>query len=140
MRVLVVDDQPQIRKAVRTLLADDGFEISEAIDGEAAERILSENGADVVLCDVFMPERDGLELLRRLRPRTSGVRIIAMSGGGEFHGTVDLLPLATALGAVGVLHKPFTREELLAAIARATSTNPYLDLCQFSGTWNAGIP
>ncbi len=116
MRVLVVDDEVRLRSAVRVMLADTGIEVSEAADGDEAIQRIEQERPDVVLCDVFMPSRDGLEVLRYLLPVSSGVRVVAMSGGGDFHGPVNLLPVAKALGAVAVLHKPFTKVELLAAI------------------------
>ena len=119
MRVLVVDDEAAVRTAARVMLEGLGHEVAEAADGRAAVRALGAAPADVILCDVFMPGRDGLELLRELRPAASGARVIAMSGGGEFHGRVDLLPLAEGLGARGVLYKPFTARALRAAIQTA---------------------
>jgi DNA-binding NtrC family response regulator len=124
MRILVVDDDRTVRNAVRVMLEEAGMEISEATNGAEALRALRRHGADVVLCDLFMPEQDGMEFLRELRPRSSGVRVVAMSGGGNFHGTVDLLPVARFLGAVAVLPKPFNQHELRAAIADAVREQP----------------
>lgn len=119
MRVLVVDDDRKVREVVRVMLEGAGFEVEEAADGEQALRTFRRLGADLILCDMFMPEHDGLELLRALRSASSKVKVIAMTGGGNFHDSVDLLPLATTLGAVAILYKPFTQQEVCAAIARA---------------------
>jgi two-component system, NtrC family, response regulator AtoC len=124
MRILVVDDDANVRAVVRVMLEDAGFEVAEAADGEEALRTFKRLGADLILGDVFMPGRDGLQLLRDLRAASLGVRVIAMSGGGNFHGTVDLLPLARFLGAVTVLNKPFNQQELQAAVARALQAPP----------------
>ncbi len=118
-RILVVDDDADLRAAVRVMLGPAAFEVSEAPDGQAGLWAFRDRPFDLVLCDLFMPERDGLEVLRALAGEFAGARVILMSGGGEFHGTVNLLPLATALGAATVLHKPFVRAELLDAVRRA---------------------
>ncbi len=119
VRVLLVDDDAKVRAALRIMLEDEGFEVAEAGDGDQALRAIRRQGADVILCDVCMPKRGGLDLLRDLRPEKSGIRVVAMSGGGDYHGTVNLLPLATALGAQAVLHKPCSQHELRAALDRA---------------------
>ena len=124
MRVLVVDDEPRVRAALRVMLEVLGFEVAEAGDGRSAAQALGDAPADVILCDLFMPEKDGLELLRELRPAASGARVIVMSGGGNLHGQVNLLPLATALGAKAVLHKPVVLSELRAALQIALATPP----------------
>src|SRR5437660_632768 len=105
MRVLVVDDDVQLRGAVRAMLEELGHEVTETANGAEALRAFRRLGADVILCDVYMPERDGLEVLRALRAGPPGARVVSMSGGGNFHGTVDMLPLAGVMGAVAVLHK-----------------------------------
>jgi two-component system chemotaxis response regulator CheY len=118
MRILVVDDDGKVRKAVAAMLQRAGFEVIEADGGEEALRAFREQGADLLLCDLFMPGRDGLEVIRELCREFPGVKIIAMSGGG-FDGTVDMLPMAWHLGATGVLYKPFGQATLLAAVERA---------------------
>jgi CheY-like chemotaxis protein len=118
MRVLVVDDEAEVRAAVRAMLAGAGYEVAEAGDGAEAVRTLRRSPADVVVCDLFMHGKDGLELIRELRGGFPGVKVIAMSGGGA-DGALDLLPLALQLGASGVLYKPFDQVVALAAINRA---------------------
>jgi len=118
MRVLVVDDDEGIRFLCRTILQEAGFEVAEAGDGDDGLASFRARPADVVLCDIFMPGRDGLELIRELVQTFAGARVIAMSGGG-FSGKFDLLPMAAKLGAIAVLRKPFDKEVLLAAIRAA---------------------
>jgi CheY-like chemotaxis protein len=80
VRILVADDEPAILAAVRVVLEADGFEVSEAPDGLAALRLCRRQSVDLVLCDVFMPNQDGLETIAVLRQENPSVKIIAMSG------------------------------------------------------------
>lgn len=115
-RILVVDDEPAMRKLVRRILDKAGMEVVET-DGEEALLVFLAQEFDLVLLDLFMPGRDGIELLREFRREWSTVKIVAMSGGG-LRGTVDLLTVARALGAKETIRKPFTPAELLAAVNR----------------------
>jgi two-component system nitrogen regulation response regulator NtrX len=78
---------------------------------------------DLVLCDLFMPDVDGLEVLRELRRLSNDVPVIAMSGGG-FSGSVDLLAVARHLGAAEIIEKPFTQRALLRVITRVLDLSP----------------
>jgi CheY-like chemotaxis protein len=122
LRILVVDDDRNLRTAIRRMLEPEGFEIEEASDGRNAMRAFRVRPVDLVLCDLFMPEEDGLEVLRELAREFSGVCVVAMSGGG-FRGTMNLLPMAKALGAAAVLYKPFERAELLTLVRQWLSTS-----------------
>jgi DNA-binding response OmpR family regulator len=123
MRILLIDDDAAIRKLIRMILEKAGFEVVEAADGKAGIRAYRNHGADVVLCDLFMPDLDGLEVIRGLCREFPDVKVIALSGGG-FQGTVDMLPAARVLGAVAVLHKPFKLQEILAAIHQTSQPLP----------------
>jgi CheY-like chemotaxis protein len=117
-RILVVDDDSQVRATLRHLLEAAGHEVAEACDGLEAVRIFQAQRIDVVLCDLLMPKRDGLELIRDLRRASGPVRVVAMSGTPVV-GDLDILHVAELQGAVGVLLKPFNSTVLLAAIERA---------------------
>jgi len=114
-RILVVDDDHVLRGALRLVLEAAGYDVIEAADGDAALRVYGDQGADLVLLDLFMPERDGLEVIRALRGASLQPKIVAMSGGG-WTGPHDMLRAAAALGAARTLPKPFEPPELLAAI------------------------
>ena len=116
-RVLVVDDDVHARTVARAVLEHAGIEVDEAVDGAAGLRAYRDGSYDLVLCDLFMPDVDGLELLRALRRESPGVKVIAMSAGG-YHGTVDLLAVARHLGAAEVLPKPFSPWVLVQAVER----------------------
>ncbi|PYP00977.1 MAG: response regulator [Gemmatimonadetes bacterium] len=113
-RILVIDDDALLRSALRVVLEAAGYDVLEAADGEAGLRLHREHGADLVLVDIFMPERDGLEVIRALRAEAPQ-SILAMSGGGRT-GQIEILKAATALGAARALRKPFEPRDLLAAI------------------------
>jgi DNA-binding response OmpR family regulator len=114
-RILVLEDDRILRGALRAALEAAGYEVIEAGDGEAGLRLYREQGAALVLVDVFMPKRDGLEVIRALRSAVPQPKIIAMSGGGRI-GFLDALEAAAAFGASRTFHKPFKSSDLLAAI------------------------
>ena len=109
MNILIA---PKVRETFRVMLERAGCEVAEAGDGEEGIRAFRAGRPDVVVCDLFMPGRDGLELIRDLRREAPDARIVAMSGGG-FGDTLDMLPVAQRLGAA-VLYKPFTQAAALA--------------------------
>src|SRR5712691_13322675 len=114
-RILVMDDDELLRGALRVALEAAGYEAMEAADGNAGLRLQREQGADLVLVDIFMPERDGLEVIRALRAQTPQALIIAMSGGGRVV-KVYLLQAAARFGASRTLAKPFEPRALLTAV------------------------
>jgi CheY-like chemotaxis protein len=92
VRVLVVDDNPDMRAFVRIALERAGFETNVAADGRRALDLQREHPADVLITDIFMPEPDGLELIQQFRSRFPRTKVIAISGGGKFarrHGDVE---------------------------------------------------
>ena len=113
-RVLVMDDDDVFRSAMRVVLEEAGYDVIAAADGVAGLRLYRERGAELVVVDIFMPEMDGLEVIRALRTGVPRPRLIAMSGGGQA-GREDILSIATALGAARTLKKPFMAPDLLEA-------------------------
>ncbi len=110
-RVLVVDDEGRIREIVRSYLERDGFEVAEAVDGEAAVSIVRDWHPDLVVLDVMMPGMDGLDVLRRLRTN-SEVPVILLTARSE---EVDKL-VGLSVGADDYVTKPFSPRELVARI------------------------
>jgi len=110
-----MDDDGTLRGAIRVALEAAGYEVLEAADGNAGLRLQREQGADLVLVDIFMPERDGLEVIRALRAEHPQPTIVAMSGGGRT-GQIEVLEAAAALGASRTLVKPFEPRQLLKVI------------------------
>ena len=115
MRILVADDDAEVRAAMSQILQDEGYEISTACDGRELLRAYRERPADLVLCDLFMPRKDGLQVIGELLKEFPEAKIIAMSGGG-YSGVLNVLQMARHLGAKEVMAKPFRRTALLAAI------------------------
>ena len=115
MRVLVVDDNPDMRSFVKIVLERAGFEAEVAADGRRALDLQRECPADVLITDIFMPEPDGLELIQQFKSRFPGIKVVAISGGG--YGTkVNYLYVAAEIGAEAVLHKPFSTETLVRTL------------------------
>jgi CheY-like chemotaxis protein len=121
MRILIVDDCPMARLALRSMLEGVGYSVSEAEDGDQIVRSGGRVQADLVLCDIFMPGRDGLEVMRELRRGSPGIKIIAISGGA-FNGKMDMLQIALRLGAHEILYKPIAEELLLETVRRVSRT------------------
>ena len=114
-RILVVDDDPSIRRTLQTGLSKAGYEVLEAQDGEEASRILSDTGADLVIADIYMPKKSGLEVIMELRDQSASTPVIAMTDGGR---TKNFNPLSYSevLGGVRTIAKPFTLDEMLALV------------------------
>jgi DNA-binding response OmpR family regulator len=113
--ILVVDDEPLLRRTLRTILERAGHVVDEAGDGNQALRAFAAERPDLVITDIVMPDREGIETIAQLRGENPGVPIIAMSGGGSAGSTL-FLELARQLGATRTLNKPIRQAELLAAV------------------------
>jgi DNA-binding response OmpR family regulator len=114
-RIILVDDEPAIRRNLARYLTAQGHDVRAAGNGREALLAFDEGGVDLLITDINMPEMDGIEILNALRARGSSVPVIAMSGGGQFDKTL-LLGSATMLGAVVTLEKPFELDQLLRAV------------------------
>ena len=117
-RILVVDDDASIRRTLNILLSKAGYEVIQASDGSEAVRLWRDRGGDLVITDLHMPEKDGIETIIELLSHTPGIRIIAMSGGGQTK-RLDLLGNVTLLGSVLTIEKPFTLAEMMTMVNRA---------------------
>lgn len=120
--ILVIDDNPEFRAILRTHLEANGHSTLLAENGEQGLSLLERGGIDMVLTDILMPQRDGVEVLREAKRRWPNLPVIAISGGGWI-GANELLGMAERLGADQVLQKPVRREDLLQAVDEALSAN-----------------
>jgi len=116
-RIMIVDDDPGIRRALHILLSRAGYRVTQARDGMEALRLWRDSGGDLVITDLHMPEKNGIEMIIELLSHTPGLRIIAMSGGGQTR-RLDLLGDAVLLGAVETIEKPFTLAEMMDVVRR----------------------
>jgi CheY-like chemotaxis protein len=110
VKILLVEDDESVRRATRLVLESAGHKVFEASSGLRVEGIVAEHQPDLVLTDMLMPDRDGVETILALRRRHPTLPIIAMSGGGK-RGMLDL-GMAKRLGAQATLDKPFDGEQL----------------------------
>lgn len=122
-RILVIDDEQLLRSTVVTILTRGGYSVEEASDGKAGIAMFHKNPPDVVITDIFMPNRDGIEIIKELKHSSPQTKIIAMTGGGNMR-MMEIASVAKVLGADLVLDKPFESESLLAAINAVLATSP----------------
>jgi DNA-binding response OmpR family regulator len=121
-RILVIDDDPLLRSTVVTILTRAGFSVEEASDGAVGLAMVRKNPPDVVITDIFMPNRDGIEVVMEVKRSSPRTKIIAMTGGGQ-QGWMEGTSMAKSLVAHHILQKPFEREALLEAVI-AVLRNP----------------
>jgi len=118
--ILLVDDDDNFRSMLRITLQRLGHQISEASNGLVALKLFQLHLYDVVILDLIMPEKEGIETIRDLRKQRPDVKIIAMFGGGRLK-AMDILSVAKAVGADQVLAKPFSNDNLLDALNAVTA-------------------
>jgi two-component system KDP operon response regulator KdpE len=109
LKILVVDDEPPIRKLLRMGLSTQGYEVLDAPNGKTALGLLAQS-PDLIVLDLGLPDIQGLELLRTMRARNESVPIVVLSSRGDEAGKVEALDL----GADDYVTKPFGMDELLA--------------------------
>jgi CheY-like chemotaxis protein len=123
--IVVIDDEPEVRSAVSDLLARAGHEVRVYADSRSGLTSLRSQLADIVITDVIMPQGNGVDLIAMLRAEFPHLRIIAMSGGGNFKitsyapdaiTTQSYLAAARRMGADTVLSKPFDKSAILDAV------------------------
>lgn len=119
-KILVVDDEENIRKSLKMILEYEGYQFLEAADGDEALSLVDETvGLDLVLLDIKMPGRDGLEVLAEIKKRSYPPEVIMISGQGTIQSAVE----ATKLGAFEFLEKPLHRDRVLLSIRNALNQN-----------------
>ena len=111
--ILVIDDDEAVRYAISRVARQAGFAVALAANGEEGLDLLDRVSPALVITDLIMPEKEGLETIRELRQRRPDLPIIAISGGGRLVGR-DFLDVARKLGAQEALAKPFEPEDLVA--------------------------
>ncbi len=120
-RILVVEDDGQLRTLLRRLFERAGYTVAEACDGEQGLRMQRQEPCDLIVTDLVMPGKDGIAMIREIRKEMPGTKIIAISGGGR----VDAgryLRIAETLGAVRSFTKPFKLQEMEAAVRQVLAS------------------
>ena len=113
--VLVIDDEAVVRVTLARMLEAAGYRVLQATNGREGVQVFARERIDIVICDIIMPEQEGIETIGQIRCKNRTVKIIAMSGGGRV-GSGGFLEMAARLGADCTLAKPFGREELKSAL------------------------
>jgi len=114
-RILVVDDEEIMRAFLKEVLSDEGYVVELAVSGRDAVEKMEQQQYDIIITDIVMPNKEGLETITEIRRLQENVKIIAISGGGRF-GNTDYLEIAERFGADKTFHKPLDLDNLEAAI------------------------
>lgn len=114
-RILIIDDEDELRSMLRRMLEQAGHEVTEAVNGAEGIELYERDRPDLIITDIIMPEKEGVETIIALRRADPNLPIIAISGGGRLEAT-DFLTMARKLGARRTLAKPFRRDQLLEAV------------------------
>ena len=123
-KILIVDDDKNYRSSLRRLLTDLDYDVIVAENGDEAISTYTQSPADIVITDIFMPEKDGLEVIIELKKKFQDAKIIAISGGStKFNVSLNLLEQAKQLGAHTIIDKPFRNEQLISAIKDIMGTD-----------------
>ena len=113
--ILIIDDDPQILVMLGQILEREGYEVVEASNGKEGLKLYRENPTDLVITDLIMPEKEGIETIMELRRNFQDVKIIAISGGGQIDAE-QYLSMAQKLGVEKTFAKPVVRAELLKVL------------------------
>ena len=113
--ILIIDDEYQIRKMLKLLLEDEGYEVHEASNGKEGIKLVRQHLPSLAIVDIFMPEKEGLETIQELRRDYPELKIIAISGGSK-QGIIGFLECAERFGADKTLSKPFEPPHLISMI------------------------
>jgi CheY-like chemotaxis protein len=115
-RILIIDDDPNILELYSRLLKKHGYDTVEAQNGKIGMKLYRENPTDLIITDVVMPEKEGIEVIRELRRDFPDAKIVAISGGGIATSGTMCLQIADRLGACRTFTKPISTAELLKAV------------------------
>ena len=115
-RILVIDDNDDLRELMKVILEQSGYEVELAEDGQAGLAVQRARPADIVITDIFMPNQDGIETIAQFRRDFPQLKLIVMSGDAKLVKDSAHFLTAREMGAHGVLSKPFDEDELLRVI------------------------
>ncbi len=115
--ILIIDDEDMVRLTLRKMLEKAGHSVSEAADGSLGLKAFKAKPPDLVITDIIMPEKEGIETIVEIKKERPDMKIIAISGGGRI-GNLDFLAVAKQLGANEVLSKPFERQSVIELVEK----------------------
>lgn len=116
--ILVVDDEAPVRNLLSDVLEKEGYTVFTAETGVEASAIYNSNEIDLIITDLVMPEKGGIDLIMELKKQDPNIKVIAISGGGGITGRFDYLPIAKLVGATEIIAKPFQVTEIREQVAR----------------------
>lgn len=116
-KILVVDDEEQIRSLLKDLLERDRHEVYIAEDGAYGLEKVADTEVDLIITDLVMPNKTGIDFIMELKKSCPNVKVIAISGGGGIQGRFDYLEIAKLIGAEKTIRKPFTLSQIREAVA-----------------------
>jgi CheY-like chemotaxis protein len=116
-KILVVDDEKGFRTLLRRILEEAGHQVIEATNGDHALDVFRRETPEIVISDIIMPDRDGIEAIAIIKSECPATKVLAISGGGRAH-AMDLLAIAPRAGADMTLEKPFRKTDLLSCISQ----------------------
>ena len=116
--ILVVDDETPVRNLLNDVLEKEGYTVFTAETGVEASTIYNSNQIDLIITDLVMPEKGGIDLIMELKKQDPNIKVIAISGGGGITGRFDYLPIAKLVGASEIISKPFQVTEIRAQVAK----------------------
>jgi len=114
-RILVIDDDHHILLMIKKMLERAGFEVDLASNGDEGLELFKKLSVDLVITDIIMPEKEGLETIREMKRLRSDIKIIAMSGGGKVSSD-NYLNTAKIFGATKIMTKPFTHKQMVLTV------------------------
>ena len=120
--VLIIDDSSDIRELYGRILKQAGYTVIEAADGKIGTRLYRDNPTDLIITDIVMPEKEGIETIMEVRRDYPDAKIIAISGGGKAMASSTCLMLAERLGAQKTFVKPIKIAELIQAVKELIGT------------------
>jgi YesN/AraC family two-component response regulator len=114
-KVLIIDDEPYILLMLKKMLEKAGYEVDLASNGKEGMDLFAKASADLVITDIIMPDKEGLEIIMEMKKQRPDLKIIAISGGGRIS-PESYLECAAHFGASRVFQKPFKQKELVSAV------------------------
>jgi DNA-binding response OmpR family regulator len=115
-KILIIDDNEQFNKMLCMILAQAGYEVSTAANGDSGLKLYRQERPDLIITDIYMPEKEGLETIMELRATDCQTRILVVSGGSPQMNLADMFNMAKIFGADAMLAKPFDMDHFLKTV------------------------